>query len=288
MTNPHMTGGDVGAWQRFLANNRYGPGRIDNHFGQQTHNATVVFQRNHHLTQDGVVGPQTRSVAQRFGFIAVPSAPSAPNSPRTNPHPNLPHPNPSPGGSGSVPSGSTTYPPRPTNLQSPSLTLSHRLFGSFEYVPAPTAQERRAVRITDNWESRNIIRINVPQLRGVPIYGVPSSGNVRVHRLAANQIRRLFQAWEDAGLLHHIRTFSGAFNARFIGRSHVLSNHAFGAAFDINEHWNQQPATPAATGTTGSVRELVPIANQMGFYWGGHYTNHSKVDGMHFEVVALR
>ncbi len=111
---------------------------------------------------------------------------------------------------------------------------------------------------------------------------------MRVHHLAANQIRRLFQAWEDAGLVHHIRTFSGAFNARFIGKSHTLSNHAFGAAFDINEQWNEQPAVSAATGRTGSVRELVPIANRLGFYWGGHYTNQSKIDGMHFEVVDLR
>jgi hypothetical protein len=34
------------------------------------------------------------------------------------------------------------------------------------------------------------------------------------------------------------------------------------------------------------VRELVPIANQHGFYWGGHfrYNKHTdQSDGMHFE-----
>lgn len=286
LTSPQMVGSDVGAWQRFLANNRYAPGRVDNNFGQHTHNATLVFQRNHHLVQDGVVGPTTRSTAQRFGFIAMPSAPSAQNPPRSNPPPNPAHP-PS-GGNGTVPSGSTTYPPRPTGLPSPSPTLSGRLFGTFRYVAAPTAQERRAIRITDGWDRQNIVLINVPQLRGVSIGGVRSRGNMSVHRLAANQIRRLFQAWDDAGLVHHIRTFSGAFSARFIGRSHTLSNHSWGAAFDINSEWNPQPGVPAATGRTGSVRELVPIANQLGFYWGGHYTNPSKVDGMHFELVALQ
>jgi hypothetical protein len=33
----------------------------------------------------------------------------------------------------------------------------------------------------------------------------------------------------------------------------------------------------------GSVRELVPIASEQGWYWGGHY--QSRKDGMHFELV---
>jgi hypothetical protein len=38
-------------------------------------------------------------------------------------------------------------------------------------------------------------------------------------------------------------------------------------------------------GEKGSVRELVPIANRWGFYWGGHY--NGRPDGMHFEVAFL-
>ena len=34
-----------------------------------------------------------------------------------------------------------------------------------------------------------------------------------------------------------------------------------------------------------SVRELVPIAHDHGFYWGGHF---SRCDGMHFEVARVQ
>jgi hypothetical protein len=33
------------------------------------------------------------------------------------------------------------------------------------------------------------------------------------------------------------------------------------------------------------VRELVPIANELGWYWGGHY--RKRLDGMHFELVKV-
>jgi hypothetical protein len=33
------------------------------------------------------------------------------------------------------------------------------------------------------------------------------------------------------------------------------------------------------------VRELVPIANKHGFYWGGHYSK--RADGMHFEAAKV-
>ena len=41
---------------------------------------------------------------------------------------------------------------------------------------------------------------------------------------------------------------------------------------------------PALLGEKGCVRELVPIAHDHGFYWGGHFT---RQDGMHFEVARV-
>jgi hypothetical protein len=41
---------------------------------------------------------------------------------------------------------------------------------------------------------------------------------------------------------------------------------------------------PALVGQKGSVREIVPIANEFGFYWGGHFT---RKDGMHFEIAKI-
>ncbi len=283
LKNPHMTGNDVETWQQFLTRKGFWLGTVDADFGQKTHNATVAFQRKYRLYPDGIVGPRTLRVAREYGFR--PSAPQAPTPlPPRQPNPARP---PRPPRSGeNVPPDSLNYPPRPNGLPVPTLQNAINLFGRFAYTPNPATFNGRGITITDDWERRNIITINVPQLRGISIYGTASSGNMRVHRLAADQIRRLFQAWEDAGLIHLLRTYSGSFTPRFIGGTHTLSNHAFGAAFDINEEWNGQPRTPAATGARGSVRELVPIANDLGFYWGGHYS--SRPDGMHFEVVVLR
>jgi hypothetical protein len=85
--------------------------------------------------------------------------------------------------------------------------------------------------------------------------------------------------------LHLILTFDGSYVARFVrGSTSVLSNHSFGTAFDINVTWNRLGVVPALVGQKGSVRELVGIANDNGFYWGGHFT---RLDGMHFEIAKL-
>ena len=68
------------------------------------------------------------------------------------------------------------------------------------------------------------------------------------------------------------------------GSATTLSNHAWGTAFDVNYRWNQLGHVPALKGEIGSVRELVPRAHQLGFYWGGHF---SRRDGMHFEVARV-
>jgi hypothetical protein len=120
----------------------------------------------------------------------------------------------------------------------------------------------------------------VPQL--IPIKG---TATVYFHKKGANQLVKLFKDWETAGLLYKVLTWDGAYNPRFVrGSKTVLSNHAFGTAFDINVNWNRLGAIPALVGQKGSVRELVQIANNNGFYWGGHF---SRKDGMHFEIAKV-
>ncbi|MGH7342522.1 MAG: M15 family metallopeptidase, partial [Candidatus Rokuibacteriota bacterium] len=63
----------------------------------------------------------------------------------------------------------------------------------------------------------------------------------------------------------------------------TLSNHAWGAAFDLNEEHNLLGHVPGLRGERGAVRELVPYANELGFYWGGHFLG--RADGTHFEVA---
>ena len=125
----------------------------------------------------------------------------------------------------------------------------------------------------------------MPQLAKVA--GAPTGGMVRFHRLAAKQLQNLWSDWEKTGLLPLVLTWDGSFVARFVrGSRSALSNHAFGTAFDINEPWNALGTRPALSGTHGSVRELVPLANKNGFFWGGHY--NGRADGMHFEIAQLK
>jgi D-alanyl-D-alanine dipeptidase len=123
--------------------------------------------------------------------------------------------------------------------------------------------------------------LSVPQL-----VNIKGSDRVQFHRKAADQLIKLWQNWEDAALLPLVLTWDGSFVPRFIrGSRKTLSNHSFGSAFDINVAWNQLGVVPALAGQKGSVRELVQIANQHGFYWGGHF---SRKDGMHFEVAQIK
>lgn len=64
-------GDDVARWQRFLRDRGFNPGPVDGFFGGQTRLATIAFQRQHHLTPDGVVGGRTRLAAGPIGFIAA-------------------------------------------------------------------------------------------------------------------------------------------------------------------------------------------------------------------------
>ncbi|MGH8640210.1 MAG: M15 family metallopeptidase, partial [Burkholderiales bacterium] len=157
------------------------------------------------------------------------------------------------------------------------------VFGRFSFVPSPQPDNAEAIRITDGWESENIVRVAVPQLAGKK---GAASGTVRFHRLAARQLQALFKAWSKARLLNRLVTWDGSFVARFIrGSNTVLSNHAFGSAFDINAALNPLGVEPAFPGKEGCVYDLVRIAHDHGFYWGGHFSK--RRDGMHFEVADI-
>lgn len=64
-------GDDVASWQRFLVDHGFDPGPVDGFFGGATRRATMDFQKQHHLTPDGVVGGATRAAAGPIGFVAA-------------------------------------------------------------------------------------------------------------------------------------------------------------------------------------------------------------------------
>ena len=253
-------GKEVKRWQNFLLGQGHLRARADGDFGPLTEKATKAFQRSQGQSSDGIVGPQTLGRALLLGFDAG-------FEDRVEPDTN------------------------PVLVSTPSLRPAtartrERLFGTFEYEPAPTSRNPERIKILDDWESENIQMVTLPQLRGIPVYGTPSRGRLRFHKKAVEQLKALWAAWEQAGVLHHVLTYEGSYNPRFIrGSRETLSNHAYGSAFDINYQWNRLGAVPALEGQQGSVRELVDIANEHGFFWGGHF--QGRPDGMHFEVAKL-
>ncbi len=197
-----------------------------------------------------------------------------------------------------VPGGdrsSANWPPPPTDLHALFVIEDRqRIFSKFDYRPAPVAGNPERIEVLGTWKQDNIVPVAVPQLAALAarkVTGAPKSGTLFWHRLAVKQLLGLWKAWEDAGLLDRIIIYAGDYNPRFIrGSTSVLSNHAFGTAFDINAdfptklNWLGVPA--ALVGQRGCVRELVPIANAFGFYWGGHFGS-GRVDGMHFEIAKV-
>lgn len=181
--------------------------------------------------------------------------------------------------------GDPSWPPRPSLTPLTSNMERQKVWGRFRFEAQPVPGNRENIRILGGWEDENIVRVEIPQLRSVA--GAPSSGTVRFHRKAADQLRALWRAWEEAGLLPLVLTWEGSFVPRFVrGSTKVLSNHCYGSAFDINAGWNALGTRPALVGQKGSVRELVPLANEHGFFWGGHF--NGRPDGMHFEVAQLK
>lgn len=257
-----VRGEDVERWENFLRGLKSCSNIVvDELFDDATHEETKDFQRAVGFTGndvDGVVGRMTFAEAMKLGFD-----PGVEDD-RVDEGPN--------------------WPGKPANLPQLNYVDRVKVFGQFAFEPAPVTGNPEAIKITDNWAKDNIRKVHIPQLVGVT--GAPSSGNVYLHAKIADQTVKMFQAWEDAGHKHLILTWAGSWVPRFIrGSRTYLSNHAWGTAFDINAAWNGLGVQPALKGRKGSVRELVQIANEHGFFWGGHFSK--RPDGMHFEAAKV-
>lgn len=249
-------GPPVERWQHFLLGQGLLRKGVDAVFGPDTEQATREFQKRNVLEQDGAVGPLTYAAALHAGFDPGFSDPLG-------------------GTSG------TDWPPRPVFQPLVSNADRAQHFGEFRYERvSPDADD---IRIVDGWEAEHIVVVELPDVGGLA--GSPADHRIRIHRRAADQLRALFDGWREAGLLPLLRSWEGSFVPRFVrGSKTTLSNHAWGTAFDVNAPWNQRGTVPALRSRDGSVRELVPLANDFGFYWGGHFTRR---DGMHFEVARV-
>jgi len=232
-------------------------GETDGDFGPKTLEATKAFQRKNGLKDDGIAGNQTLGLALQQGLDAAPDDPTSDDTLDGPPKPDFP------------PLGATGR---------------RELFGNYSYEAAPIPGNPENIKILDGWEAENILSFEIPQLAGKA--AAPSSGRARFHKLVGPKAQALFARWEQEDLLTYVLAWDGSYVPRFIrGSTTVLSPHAHGSAFDINARWNLLGQMPALLGREGSVRALVSIANELGFYWGGHF--EGRRDGMHFELAKL-
>lgn len=175
-------------------------------------------------------------------------------------------------------------PPKPATLKYTTLDRDKKHGADFTYewklgAPINSANTKYHVTITTKgWVSKNIVRIQVPEL--------PVVHRQRLHRLVAPQFVGLYKAAHKKGLKDHFISNEGAFFARTItNNKSKLSNHALGTAVDINGAQNPYGGAPAKRGTRGSLRELADYCADFGLYWGGWY--QGRKDGMHFEAVLV-
>lgn len=250
-------------WETFLRgldllNDR----EVDSEYTESTLEATRTFQAKFgggRLTPDGKAGNQTIGFAMsQFGFELIPT--------------------------------DDKYPALPAGFKPLDSVTRATVLGVIQFRPQPTPDNPEGIKVTNNWQAENLGSVVVPQLKGV--YGAPASGKIFFHKKAIPQLQAMFAAWEKAGLTKKILSWGGSWNPRFIrGSRSVLSNHAWASAFDINVPWNGLGRRPALVGEMGSVRELVPIAAEHGFYWGGWFGSSGgssgRLDGMHFELMKL-
>jgi len=256
----------VRRWQDFLRGQDVYLGISDGKFGPYTTAATKRYQTSESLHADGIVGNTAWGHAMADGLHLVEDTDKSKAGPN--------------------------WPPPPKGFKQASRASRYKLFGKFDYLPAPTKNNPEGIRILGSWQKDNLVRVVVPQLKG--IYGAPKSGRIFWHKAAVDQLKGMFQEWEDEGLLDLVLGWAGSWNPRFIrGSRSVLSNHAWATALDINVPWNGLGRRPALLNHHGTVRPLVPIANKWGFWWGGFwgYPNRpggpGRSDGMHFECAKL-
>jgi len=137
------------------------------------------------------------------------------------------------------------------------------IFGEFSAYPR--SDDPAFLNVDPAWYDAHIVTKSVPLL-----------GQVTCHTKLFPALIGALTDVQAAGLGDEIHVYSGCYAARTVARSPTAppSQHAYGAAIDINAPENPYGATP-----TMDMR-IVRIFQRWGFLWGGKFLTP---DGMHFE-----
>lgn len=243
-------GADVLKWEIFLRGQGF-PIVANAEFDKLTMELTKKFQARSKLKPDGIVGAESWGVALSKGLSGVIDEDGGGDEDGDN------------------------YPLPPTDV-TPYFANAERIrdFGRFEYKASPTDTNPEAILVLDDFVKRNIVAVKP----------INSNITLHVHKFVKDDLKSMFAHLLREKLMHKIISWNGSYNARFKrGSRDDLSSHSWGTAFDINSNNNKLGTVPALKNEKGCVRDLVGIANEHGFYWGGHFNR--RRDGMHFEYA---
>jgi D-alanyl-D-alanine carboxypeptidase len=163
-----------------------------------------------------------------------------------------------------VPPGGTSYVRVASGVNPP--VVIKEVFGEFSAFPQPG--DAAYLTMDTGWSSAHIATRSVPLL-----------GQVTCNRALFPPLIAALREIERQGLSSLIHSDSGCYAARTVARSPTAppSQHAYGAAIDINAPENPYGATPTMD------PRIVRIFRSHGFLWGGAFL---IPDGMHFEYGA--
>jgi hypothetical protein len=137
------------------------------------------------------------------------------------------------------------------------------IFGEFSAYPQ--AADPAYLTVDPTWYDAHIVTRSVPIL-----------GSVTCNRRLFPALIGALSDVQRAGLGNELTVYSGCYAARTVARSPTAppSQHAYGAAIDINAPENPYGARPTMD------PRIVRIFEHWGFLWGGRFLTP---DGMHFE-----
>jgi hypothetical protein len=163
----------VGEWQSFLRGLNLYWGKIDDDFGNITHNATISFQKLYGLKGDGIVGKKTWTKAVELGIDITEIEKN------------------------------DWYPPKPNFKPIIGNKKRMDIFGEFEYTPAPTSRNPEKIIVDGKWKKEHIVKVKLPALKEAT--NGKYSG-MYWHKLVADQLESFFNEIHKKGLHKQIIT----------------------------------------------------------------------------------